>query len=271
MMKSLVATDGRWDSYQVSGIDDAKAWAPRSIPRRSWLFAFDYYLQKSADGRGSYTAGPGRIGANRNFQCASPFGAGRVLGDNGDYDLGVTHEYSQDLADFVARVLSATGAKRIDFVAHSMGGLVTRSYLNEYGGANITDRTLLLSSPVRGVGLIGFLEIFPLSGGPSWQTIHEVSELDSGTLLSKVSFRSCGGEPTDKSSFGMKIQQHEIAGPLSTELYVMSGGSDLAVSYNEADHPLQKFHEVVNGSSHSGMLTSDQTRMRASELLGGSY
>jgi pimeloyl-ACP methyl ester carboxylesterase len=271
MMKSLVATDGRWDSYEVSGIDDAKAWAPSSIPRRSWLFAFDYYLKKSADGRGSYSAGPGRIGADREFQCAAPFGAGKVMGDNGDYDDGVTHEYSQDLADFVARVQAATGARRIDFVAHSMGGLVVRSYLSEYGGAAITNRTLLLSSPVRGVGLIGFLEIYPLTGGPDWQSVHEVAELDSGTILSKVSFRRCGDEPTDKASFGMKLQQHELSEPLATELYVMSGGSDILVSYDAADHPLEKFHQIVNGADHSGMLKADESRQRASELLGGTY
>lgn len=270
MMLDLVVYDGRWDSFSVSGNEDALAWKPRSFARRQWLFSFDFYLKKAADGPGTYTAGPGRIGSNSKFSCASPPGKGHILGDNPEYDQGFSHEYAEDLADFVEHVRIATGAQHVDLVGHSMGGMIVRSFLAFYGGSAVTERALLLASPVRGVGLIGFLQLFPVSG-PSWQALHEIAELDSGTLLSKVKFSRCGESTADKGAFGQKLLDEELASPPSTELYVMSGGSDVTVSYGTADHPLQKWHEVVDGASHSGMLTAKATRERVSQTLGGQY
>lgn len=270
MMLELVVYDGRWDSFTVSGNDDPLSWKPGSFGRRQWLFSFDYYLKSAADGPGSYSAGPGRIGSNSQFVCSSPAGNGHILGDNPEYDQGFTHEYAADLARFVERVLSATGAEKVDLVGHSMGGMIVRSYLAHHGGSALTERALLLASPVRGVGLIGFLQLFPVSG-PGWQALHEVAELDSGTLLSKVKFLRCGEASGDAGAFGKKLLDEEQASSPPTELYVMSGGSDVSVSYDTADHPLQKWHEVVDGASHSGMLTAKASRERVAQTLGGKY
>jgi len=270
MLVDLTLNDGRWDSFVLSGNDDALGWKPGMFGRRQWLFAFDYYLKKAADGEGSYSAGPGRIGSNRSYTCAAPSGQGHIIGNATAYDDGVTHEYAEDLALFVERVRTATGAPRVDIVAHSMGGMIVRSYLAYFGGSAVTERALLLASPIRGVGLIGFLQLFPVSG-PSWQALHEVAELDSGTLVSKVRFLRCGEAQGKEGAFGQKLLDEEQASPPPTELYVMSGGSDITVSHDTADHPLEKWHEVVPGTSHSGMLTSDTTRERVSQTLGGKY
>ena len=268
MMQGMVAKDARYDGYKTAGTDDPKSWAARSIPRRQWLFGFDFYLKHAADGRGSYTAGPGRVGSNMRFHCPSVTPGGHLVGDTIDYTGGFTHEYADDLAAFVADVQRATGATRIDLVGHSMGGMIVRSYLAYYGGSQITDRALLLSSPIRGVSLISFLELFPVTG-PSWQGFHEIAELDGGSIASRVHFSRCG--ETDKGPFGVKLLAEESDHPPPTQFYVMSGGSDIEVPYDTADHPMELSHEVVPGASHSGILKDDLTRTRATQLLGGAF
>lgn len=56
------------------------------------------------------------------------------------------------LAQRVEEVCAATGAKQVTLVAHSMGGLVCRSYLARFGGEQVT-RLVTLASPHGGTEL----------------------------------------------------------------------------------------------------------------------
>ncbi len=270
MMSGLVATDGRWDGFKRSGTEDHLAWAPRSIDRRSWLFAFDYYVKHDADGRGSYTAGPGRIGSNKTNTCLTPNGAGRILPDTTDYQDGVVHDYAEDLASYVASIQRATGANEIDVVAHSMGGLVTRSFTAFYGGDAVTHRVLLLASPVVGVSLIGFLEYLPF-GHEDWMTLHEVAELDAGSVGSRVHFTLCDTLGRGPGPWGGELLHEEIDHPPPALLYVMSGANDPLIHYDMADHPLAQSHDVVPGVDHGGILKSAEAQAKAAALLGGTF
>jgi pimeloyl-ACP methyl ester carboxylesterase len=267
MLGGLVASDARYDGYNLAGTKDHGTWATRSIDRRSWLFSFDYYNQAKGDARGAYSAGPGRIGSNASYACSAPAGAGHVVADDLSYDVLTTHDYAADLAGLVDDVLRATGADAIDFVAHSMGGMVVRSYLSFHGGAAKTNRALLLASPVEGVGLIGFLNYVGV-GQADWMKAHEIAELDLGSLLTKTHFSRCndGAAP---GSFGSKLLAEEQATRPVTELYVMSGDKDLLVSYGTADHPLALSHDVVRGADHSGILKSEVSVAKVRSLLGG--
>src|SRR5690606_28470836 len=104
----------------------------------------------------------------------SPEGRSRLTPDSAAYDEGVTHDYATDLAEMIDDVLRVTGASKVDVVAHSMGGLVTRSYLAFLGGNEKVERVMLLASPHLGVPLAA-------AGGPfvgeSWMGAHELTEL----------------------------------------------------------------------------------------------
>ncbi|MEV0294718.1 alpha/beta fold hydrolase [Nocardia sp. NPDC050710] len=60
---------------------------------------------------------------------------------------------ASELGALVDRVLAATGASKVDLVAHSQGGLVARYFVNETGGEDKVDQVVLLSSPYTMTGL----------------------------------------------------------------------------------------------------------------------
>ena len=65
-----------------------------------------------------------------------------------------------DLALFIDDVLAQTGASKVDIVAHSMGALTTRVYLNQGGAENVRD-VVLLGGANHGSWMAQF--------GSSWQ------------------------------------------------------------------------------------------------------
>lgn len=57
------------------------------------------------------------------------------------------------LAQQVEAVKRRTGSSRVDLVGHSEGGLISRNYVENYGGANSVDSVVTLGTPNNGVGL----------------------------------------------------------------------------------------------------------------------
>lgn len=269
MIDALIQTDGRYDGSQESGLDDHPSWSARSIDRRSWLFAFDYYIRHTGDGRDSYTAGPGKIGSDSAFACPGPVaGLGHVVADSAAYDTGTIHDYAADLADFVASVLRATGASEVDVVAHSMGGLVLRSYLSFHGGAAQVRRVLLLASPVEGVDLAAFAKLLPL-GHPDWMEAHEQAEIDGGSIASTVHFSRCG-ESGQPGPWAVQLTDHEKLQPPAVELHVITALLDPSVPYWVGDHPLALSHKTVL-ATHAGTLSHSGSIAEVKALLGGTY
>ncbi len=253
---ALADGDPRWDGVRFAGTKDHAAWPTRSIGRRDWLFVFDYYVQKGNDARESYTAGHGRIGSG-----------GAIVGDAPAYDI-VDHEYAADLAALVDDVLRATGAKKIDLVAHSMGGLVSRSFMAFHGGNAKVETLLLASSPHAGLSLAGLAALFGI--GPDWMPSLEIAELDSGSALAKVRFLRQGEPESAKGSWTEKLLDVETKAPIAGAVHVLSGSKDLYVSYDSAHHPAAKTHVVVD-TDHSGILKAPETIQRVRELCGGTY
>jgi pimeloyl-ACP methyl ester carboxylesterase len=269
VLDALVTSDGRFDAYRFVGTSDPPTWPTGSIPRRAWLFAFDYYVQTGTDARGSFTAGPGRIGSDAAYACTAPVGAGHLVSDGTSYEQGVTHDYATDLASAVTNILRATGADSVDIVAHSLGGLVTRSYLAFFGGNAVTKHVLLLASPHLGVPVATLEGILGLGGAQSWMTAHELTELDSGSVFAKSRFSRCGDAA--KGSWTSKLLEVEQQTPIVPEVHVMSGTRDLLVSYGAAHHPQAITHVVVDGVDHAGLLKAPETIARVEALCGGSY
>jgi len=70
-----------------------------------------------------------------------------------DYGLGDIHANAQRLANTVASVRARTGAAKVDLVAHSMGGLVSRDYVKNLGGSTKVDSLITMGTPHYGTDL----------------------------------------------------------------------------------------------------------------------
>jgi len=62
---------------------------------------------------------------------------------------GSNMDHAEEIDSLVAEVLAATGSERVDIVAHSMGGLATRWYLNTHASTPVR-RVAFLGTPHRG-------------------------------------------------------------------------------------------------------------------------
>lgn len=70
-----------------------------------------------------------------------------------DYGLGDINANAQRLANTVASVRARTGAAKVDLVAHSMGGLVSRTYVKNLGGSTKVDSLITMGTPHYGTDL----------------------------------------------------------------------------------------------------------------------
>lgn len=55
-----------------------------------------------------------------------------------------------ELDRFIRAIRQETGARGVDIVAHSMGGIVTAAYLTRYGGQHCVDHAVFLGTPFNG-------------------------------------------------------------------------------------------------------------------------
>ncbi|MFE0254865.1 esterase/lipase family protein [Streptomyces sp. NPDC059010] len=62
---------------------------------------------------------------------------------------------ARQLADFVGRVRSATGAAKVDLVGHSQGGMMPRYYIKNLGGAAEVDKLVALTPSNHGTTFSG--------------------------------------------------------------------------------------------------------------------
>lgn len=69
---------------------------------------------------------------------------------------------ARDLAAFVAGVRTQTGAARVDLVAHSQGGLVSRQYIRFNGGSSTVDKLVNLAAPNQGTAIANIAAFFGL-------------------------------------------------------------------------------------------------------------
>lgn len=66
-----------------------------------------------------------------------------------DEPTGSNEEHAEEISRAVEALRSRNGADRVDIVAHSMGGLATRSYLRVAGSGTVR-RVVFLGTPHRG-------------------------------------------------------------------------------------------------------------------------
>ncbi len=88
------------------------------------------------------------------------------------YGLGPIAESAQELAAFVDKVLQSTGAKKVDLVGHSQGGMMPHYYIKNLGGAAKVNHLVALAPSNGGTTLAGLTEIQGFIPGVS-SLVHE--------------------------------------------------------------------------------------------------
>ncbi|WFE41376.1 alpha/beta fold hydrolase [Micromonospora sp. WMMD998] len=76
--------------------------------------------------------------------------------------LGDIRESARALSSYVDQVRAATGASRVDLVTHSEGGLVSRWYVRNLGGADRVDQYISLGSPQYGTYVANIVNVVGL-------------------------------------------------------------------------------------------------------------
>lgn len=256
ILHTFTAPGERFDKVRYAGTTDHQDWAARSIPRREWLFSFDYYLATGTDANDSYTAGPGRIGS---FQ--------KLCADHESYDLNTTHDFSADFAEMIDDVLRATGASSVDVVAHSMGGLITRSVITFGGGRGKIANTLFLATPQKGVPGASLEGVF---SDPPWMDDHELTELDRLKLTSHSDFRTCGEGGSSKTFTGaLTDEEMKLPAKGGPTIHCMQGSKDKFNFDGSARYDRCVDWEVLDGVDHGGILQAPRAAEKAREVLGG--
>jgi triacylglycerol esterase/lipase EstA (alpha/beta hydrolase family) len=86
---------------------------------------------------------------------------------------------ARHLSRFVDRLLRREQATQVDIVAHSLGGLVARYYVERLGGAPHVRRVLTIGSPHHGTELARFGALFPSARAhhPSSSFLQELGSI----------------------------------------------------------------------------------------------
>ena len=72
---------------------------------------------------------------------------------------------AQALGAFVDGVRSRTGAAKVDLIAHSQGGLVSRAYIKNHGGATKIDSNIMLGTPNQGTSIANIINFWAKCAG----------------------------------------------------------------------------------------------------------
>ncbi len=87
------------------------------------------------------------------------YGSDNGSGALGIYATGPIENSARQLSQFVERVLSATGASKVDLVGHSQGGMMPRYYIKFLGGASRVHTLVGLAPSNHGTTLDGIFTL----------------------------------------------------------------------------------------------------------------
>jgi len=141
-------------------------------------------------------------------------------------NLGIDF-YAQRLATVVETVLHNTGASKVDIVAHSMGGLVSRQYVRFHDGAAKVRRLITVATPNRGIvppitttvcPVLQFEECADMEQGSTFlSNLNAIDETWGGvgyyTIYGEVGNTGTDGlVQTSSAPLGGAVVNHKIAG-----------------------------------------------------------
>lgn len=94
--------------------------------------------------------------------------------------IGDIVQYAEELSAFVDKILKEQEKEQIVLVVHSMGGLISRYYIEKLGGADKVAKLIMLGTPNRGSGLLpDMLELYNKIQNKIEITINEIKFLSN--------------------------------------------------------------------------------------------
>ncbi|MET9028594.1 alpha/beta fold hydrolase [Nocardia sp. NPDC004168] len=124
---------------------------PVVLVHGTWLNAYDSFAYLSPRlARAGYCVYAFNYGRSGVLEGG---GIGPIL--PGRYGVGPMEDSARQLRDFVEQVRAATGADRVDLVAHSQGGPVSSQYLKFEGGAEKVGKLVTFGATHHGTSLLG--------------------------------------------------------------------------------------------------------------------
>ncbi|WP_418956216.1 esterase/lipase family protein [Streptomyces tritici] len=97
--------------------------------------------------------------------CVFSLDYGQLPGVPFFHGLGPIAKSAEQLDAYVDRVLDATGAREVDLVGHSQGGMMPRHYLKFLGGAEKVNALVGLAPDNHGTDLLGLTRLLPYFPG----------------------------------------------------------------------------------------------------------
>jgi triacylglycerol esterase/lipase EstA (alpha/beta hydrolase family) len=95
------------------------------------------------------------------------YGSNAGSGEVGVYGTGEIPQSAEQLSSFVNQVLAATGARKVDLVGHSQGGMMPRYYLRFLGGGSKVQTLVGLAPSNHGTTLDGLFTLASYFPGAS--------------------------------------------------------------------------------------------------------
>jgi triacylglycerol esterase/lipase EstA (alpha/beta hydrolase family) len=202
------------------------------------------------------------------------------LRSKGSYDsiYAVDYKLGYHIDSLGAKLASVIGARmpagtKMDLLAHSMGGLVSRSALENHGAAKVTARFVALGSPHHGVSIAIYLSL--IAHGIFDHLVPEINDLspdsaflktlNSGTRVDCTYFGAVGTDPEQLTTywtvnyFGTALVRLLIGGSFSSVVDGMVGAesagydiSNKCVTWTTNSFPVN--HSYVRGGDQGQQL-----------------
>jgi len=118
-------------------------------------------------------------------------------GSVGVYATGKIEDSAAQLSSFADRVVAATGARKVDIVGHSQGGMMPRYYIKFLGGASKVDTLVGLAPSNHGTTLNGLFTLasyFPGGSSLPGADCPACQEQEAGSSF--ITNLNAGGETT---------------------------------------------------------------------------
>jgi hypothetical protein len=176
----IVFVHGHSFNEKISAESSAESFdgMAREFEKNGYIDAGYFYRSKYDEASKGYL---GKI--NESIVLEATYYLDTLVTDEGSFILNSKWEdidtYASRLNEIVSNVKYITGKDKVIIVAHSMGGLVTRRYIQKYGKESV-DKLILVGTPNHGV------DGFVLNYCPVFGADIECSEMDKNSFLLAV-------------------------------------------------------------------------------------